>query len=77
MKPLFHEAAILLRSEIRAASVNVDEEPRLSEAFGIRGIPTLVLISGGKVIDSWSGVMPVGPLVERVRARLNLKGDQA
>lgn len=70
MKPVFHEAAQTLKGEVRAATVNVDEQPALAEAFGIRGIPTLILIQGGRVIDAWSGAMPAAALVQRVRARL-------
>ena len=70
MKPLFRETAMLLKDEVRAAKVNVDEEPQLAEAFAIQGIPALVLIRGRKVIGAWTGVMPVGALAENVRSRL-------
>lgn len=68
--PIYHEAAAQLAGKVRAAKVNVDEEPALSEAFGIRGIPTMVLMAGDKVLDSWSGVLPAQAITERVLAKI-------
>ena len=70
MGPMFDEAAKLLAGEVRMAKLNVDEQPALAEAFGIRGIPTLVLMKGNKAIDSWSGVMPAKAIADRVRSNL-------
>ncbi|MCC8078503.1 MAG: thioredoxin [Oscillospiraceae bacterium] len=38
------------RGDIRFGKVNVDEQPALASAFGISSIPTLVLVSGDKII---------------------------
>lgn len=70
MAPIFHEAAVALHGEVRAAKINVDNEAQLAEAFGIKGIPALVLMQGGKVLDAWSGVTPAGVLVGRVRTKI-------
>lgn len=70
MKPFLAEAAATLSSEVRVASLNVDEAQPIAEAFGIRGIPTLILIKDGKILDSVSGVMPAAGIVSRVRAAL-------
>lgn len=70
MTPILHQAADLLRGIARVAKVNVDEQPQLSDAFGIRGIPALVLISGGKVVAAASGVMAANDLANLVRAKL-------
>lgn len=68
MNPILAEASESLAGKVRVAKVNVDEEPRIADAFGIRGIPTLVLIKEGKVIDVLQGVMPADQLVKRVEA---------
>ena len=70
MNPILEEAAKLLAGEVRVAKVNVDEEPRIADAFGIRGIPTMVLIKEAKVVDVFQGVVPAEALVKRVQAAL-------
>ena len=41
--------------EIIIAKVNTDSNPASPGRFGVRGIPTLVLFSGGKSIDQRTG----------------------
>ena len=70
MKPILAEAAGQLAGQVRVAQINVDDEPGVSGAFGITGIPTCVLIKGGKVVDSITGVVPASNLVARVKRNL-------
>jgi len=70
MKAHFNEAGTLLKDRVRVGKVNVDEEPRLSQAFGIKGIPAFVLVKQGRVLGAWSGVMSARDLEKRVRALL-------
>jgi thioredoxin 2 len=57
MAPQFERAADHLEPGVRLAKVNTDEEPALAGRFGIQGIPTLVLMRGGKEIARRSGAM--------------------
>jgi thioredoxin len=70
MNPILEEAAKSLAGKVRIAKVNVDDEPGIANAFGIRGIPTMVLIRGAKVVDAFQGVVPAEDLVKRVLAAL-------
>jgi len=70
MKPFLAEGAKTLEGEVRVGQVNVDDERMLAEAFGISGIPTLVLLKEGKFVSRISGVMPAASLVRWVRAEL-------
>lgn len=40
---------------ITVCKVNVDEEPELSEKFGVRFIPMLVAMKNGRIINSTTG----------------------
>ena len=46
------------RTEIKVGKVNVDDERELAGAFEVMSIPTLVVVSGGKVVSSSVGVRP-------------------
>lgn len=46
------------RPDIKVGKVNVDDESGLAGAFGIMSIPTLVVMKGGKVVNSSVGVRP-------------------
>jgi thioredoxin 1 len=70
MTPILEEAAQLLSGVSQVGKVNVDEQPRLADAFGVRGIPTLVLMREGRVLDAVSGVLPAAALAARVKAKL-------
>ncbi len=38
--------------------INVDDEPELANKFGVSGIPTLVVMENGKIINQSSGARP-------------------
>ncbi|MEE9235465.1 MAG: thioredoxin [Candidatus Acidoferrales bacterium] len=45
-------------SKLRVAKLNVDENTSLSERYGIRGIPTLLVFKGGEVKEQIVGNYP-------------------
>jgi putative thioredoxin len=44
----------------KLAKINSDEQQELAGAFGIRSIPTCVLMVGGKPVDGFMGALPEG-----------------
>ena len=63
MAPQFEKAAEL-RPQYRFVKVDVDAEPALASAYGIRSIPTLMVLRDGEPIASQAGVVAAQPLVE-------------
>jgi thioredoxin len=55
--------AAQVRPAYRFAKVNVDEQPTVANAFQIRSVPTLVVISDGEVIGANPGVVGADQLV--------------
>ena len=52
------------RDDIVVAKVNVDDEPELAQQFGVISIPTLVVLSGGKVVNQSSGTRPTADVLK-------------
>ncbi|MDE2605021.1 MAG: thioredoxin [Burkholderiales bacterium] len=46
------------------AKINSDEEQQLAGAFGIRSIPTVVLMKNGQPVDGFMGALPEGKVRE-------------
>ena len=42
--------------------INSDEEQQLAQAFGVRSIPTCILMMGGKPVDGFMGALPAGEI---------------
>lgn len=42
----------------KIAKVNVDENPMVAGRFSVSGIPTMVVVRNGKIIDRWTGALP-------------------
>jgi thioredoxin 2 len=59
-----------LAGKLKAVKINTDLEPGLQERFGVRGIPTLVLMDGGKERDRVTGAMNAEALRRWVASRL-------
>ncbi|MGA8333366.1 MAG: thioredoxin family protein [Solirubrobacteraceae bacterium] len=65
MAPQFEKAA-RLRAQYRFAKVDVDAEPGLASRFGIRSIPTLVVLRDGEPLAAQAGVIGAERLVDAV-----------
>jgi thioredoxin 2 len=70
VSPVVEQLAGELAGRLKVAKVNTDEEPALQERFGVRGIPSLVLIEGGKERDRVVGAMGHDPLKSWLESRL-------
>jgi thioredoxin 2 len=57
MAPAFEQAATLLEPEFRLLKVNTEEEQGLAAQYGIRSIPTLMLLAGGREVGRVAGAM--------------------
>lgn len=50
------------------AKVNVDDNPALAARYGIRSIPTILFVKGGKILDQVIGAVPKGQLKKKLEA---------
>lgn len=70
LKPELERLAPDLAGRAQVAFVNVDENPRLAEAFNVSGIPALFIVKGGKVVDAWAGYAPRATVLARLTPHL-------
>ena len=70
LSPLVDELASELSGKVKVVKVNIDESPEAPSKYGVRGIPTLMLFKGGKVVDTRVGGMPKSQLAEWVEDTL-------
>src|SRR4026208_1000504 len=53
---------------VTLAKVNVDEQPALAARYGIRSIPTILFVKGGKALDQGIGAVTTGQLRKKLDA---------
>ncbi len=70
MAPMFERAACELEPNVRLLKLNSDTAPTVSSQLGITGIPTLLLMRGGKEVSRRSGAMDTRNIVAWTRAGL-------
>ncbi len=56
--PLLEKLETAYGGRFVLAKVDSDQQPQLAQAFGIRSIPTCVLLVGGKPVDGFMGAVP-------------------
>jgi putative thioredoxin len=62
--PILEKLAGEYNGAFRLAKIDVDAEQELAAMFGVRSIPTVILISGGQVVDGFAGALPEGQIRE-------------
>ena len=66
--PTLEELARESAGRASLAKVNVDEQPGLAARYGIRSIPTILFVKGGKVVDQVIGAVPKAQLKKKLDA---------
>ena len=67
MAPVFEKLAAEYEDKVGFAKVDVDENQQYVAKYGIRGIPTLLVIRGGEEVDRIVGYSPE----DQIRSRLD------
>ncbi|MGZ8796296.1 MAG: thioredoxin [Thermoanaerobaculia bacterium] len=58
--PIVEELAPSYQGKAVIAKMNVDDNPEVSQRFGVTSIPTLMMFKEGKLVDRVVGAMPKG-----------------
>ena len=61
--PALDQIASEYDGSLTVAKVNIDEEPQIAAAFGVRSIPTMVVLQDRKVVAATTGALRKDALV--------------
>ena len=62
--PIIDELAADYDGKAIIGKVNVDQNPKLSQQFKIRSIPSLIIFNKNKMVERWAGLVPKPNLEE-------------
>lgn len=68
--PVIEELSKEYAGRIKVTKLNVDENPATPGQYGVRGIPTLILFKGGKVLEQIVGAVPKTRLTAMIEKAL-------
>ena len=68
--PLIDSIASEYQGRIKVGKVNVDDNPATPGQYGVRGIPTVILLKDGKVLDQVVGAIPKSQLEALIKKAL-------
>jgi len=68
--PVIEELATEYDGKALIAKVDVDENSELSAQYGVRSIPTILILKDGEVVDKHVGVTTKAALAEKIEAQL-------
>lgn len=60
--PILEKLEIDYAGRFKLVKINSDDEQQLAAAFGIKSIPTCVLLMNGQPVDGFTGALPEGKL---------------
>ena len=58
--PVLEKLEAAYAGRFKLVKINTEEEQQLASAFGIRSIPTCILLKGGQPVDGFAGALPEG-----------------
>jgi putative thioredoxin len=74
--PVLEKLAVEYNGAFRLGKVDVDKNQELAGVFGIRSIPTVMLVKDGQILDGFAGALPEGQLREFLSRHIQpLDGD--
>lgn len=73
--PVIEELAGEYSGRVAFGKVNVDENPRISQSFGIQSIPTILVFRNGQPVDGIIGAVPKAQIASKFLPYL--KNDSA
>ncbi|MBV9570415.1 MAG: thioredoxin TrxA [Alphaproteobacteria bacterium] len=68
--PALEELAGELQDKITIAKLDIDQNPNVPTKYGVRGVPTLMIFSGGQVTATKVGALPKSKIKEWIESSI-------
>ena len=75
--PILEKVEVEYAGRFKLVKIDSDQEQQLGAAFGIRSIPTCILMVNGQPVDGFAGALPEGKVKEFLDKHLPPAGEQA
>src|SRR5574343_1289069 len=62
LKPMLEKLAEEYKGRFLLAKINADENPEISQHFGVRSIPSVKVLFRGQLVDEFNGAIPEGQI---------------
>ena len=69
--PIVEELSDEYKDQVKFTKIDVDENSEMAQKYGVRGIPTLLIFSGGSPVDQLVGAQPKKAIKDRIDTVLN------
>ena len=66
LAPTIAQLSSELAGRVKVAKLDIDRNPQTANRFGVRSIPTLLVLKDGKEVDRLVGVQPKQEIVRRL-----------
>ncbi len=73
--PLLEELETAYEGRFTLVKINADNEQQLAGAFGLKSLPTCILLMGGRPVDGFMGALPEGKVREFLDKHLPSEGE--
>ena len=70
LAPTVDQLAKEMADRVKVGKLNIDENPDTANRFGVRSIPTLLVLKSGKEVDRLVGVQPKQEILRRLETVL-------
>ena len=64
--PIIEELAGEYDGKVKVGKLDVDENQQTAIKYGVRSIPTVLVLKGGEVVDTIIGAVPKSVFVEKI-----------
>lgn len=77
MAGLLNEVGPDYLGKVKFFKVNAERSPSIPQRFQVSGVPTILLIEKGKVVDRLTGLVPLDELRDWIERHAGMGADQA
>ena len=74
--PIIEELSTEYAGKATIGKINVDHNPKVSLDYGVRSIPTILILKDGEVVDKHVGVTTKAVLTEKINAHLTSSEEE-